>query len=132
MSLFTFLFDGGNIGLIAKSLGKHYKTFPNFNSVLNFYLIDFQMQKRSIDKMLKADIAIDYIQNGDIKNYVDLAVLALMVDAAPTSHNFDIVYESFAKKLEIKLIKNRIDEDSVNGNVFVEWDKFDVFKSDRV
>jgi hypothetical protein len=84
------------------------------------------MQKRSIDKMLKADIAIDYIQNGDIKNYVDLAVLALMVDAAPASHNFDIVYESFAKKLEIKLIKNYIDEVSVNGNIFVEWDKFDV------
>jgi hypothetical protein len=82
--------------------------------------------------MLKVDHAIDYIKNGDIKNYVDLAVLALMVDAAPISHNFDIVYESFAKELEIKLIKNHIDEDSVNGNVFVEWDKFDVFKSDRV
>lgn len=130
MSIFTFLFDGGNIGLIAKSLGRHYKTFPNFNSVLNFYLIDFQMQKRSIDRMLKADIAVDYIQNGDIKNYVDLAVLALMVDAAPINHSFDIVYESFGKKLEKKLIKNNIDEDSVKGNVFVEWDKFEVLGSD--
>jgi hypothetical protein len=130
MSIFTFLFDGGNIGLIAKSLGKHYKTFPNFNSVLTFYLSDFLMQKRSIDRMLKVDNAIDYINNGYIKNYVDLAVLVLMVDAAPISHNIDIVYENFAKKLEIKLIKNHIDEDSVKGNVFVDWDKFDVLGSD--
>ena len=130
MSIFTFLFDGGNIGLIAKSLGRHYKLFPNFNSVLLFYLSDFLKQKRSIDRMDKANSAIDYIQNGDIKNYVDLAVLALMVDAAPISHTFDIVYESFAKKLEIKLMKNHIDEDSVKGNVFVEWDKFEALGSD--
>lgn len=130
MSIFTFLFDGGNIGLIAKSLGRHYKLYPNFNSVLLFYLSDFLKQKRSIDRMDKANIAIDYIQSGDIKNYVDLAVLALMVDAAPISHTFDIVYESFAKKLEIKLMKNHIDEDSVKGNVFVEWDKFEALGSD--
>ena len=47
-----------------------------------------------------------------------------MVDAAPISDSFDIVYLSFAKKLEVKLLSNNIDEDSVCGNVFTEWHDF--------
>ena len=35
-------------------------------------------------------------------------------------------------EIEIKLMKNHIDEDSVKGNVFVEWDKFEVLGSDWV
>ena len=60
----------------------------------------------------------------EIKNYTELAALALQVDAAPNSHSYEYVLNGFKAELMKRLLKDGVDADSVFGNVFVDWEKF--------
>ena len=124
MGFFSFLFRGGNVGVIAKTLSAQYKQYPNFNSLLLFYSLDFKNRKRDLNRSIKAEIAIDRIKSGEIKNYTELAALALQVDAAPNSHSYEYVLNGFKAELMKRLLKDGVDADSVFGNVFVDWEKF--------
>ncbi|HEY8037710.1 MAG TPA: hypothetical protein VIF37_19195 [Methylobacter sp.] len=117
MGLVSFLFGGGNAGLIAKSIATHHHRLGKFNDVLNIYYRDFKSRSNGSKNYAKAQEAIEMIDNRHIRNYRDLAVLALMVDAAPSFYQFHEIEQDFSGKLIKSLTKNGIDMNHIAGDV---------------
>jgi hypothetical protein len=117
MGILSWLFGGGNAGLIAKSIAKHHRTMESFDAVTGIYLLDFGNRSpgsRNYDKAIKA---VEMIVNEEIKNYRDLAILALYVDAAPQSYNFYDVQGMFAEDVSKYLSQHGIDSRHISGNM---------------
>tara|TARA_R110002050_G_C8961761_1_gene514416 strand:+ start:8631 stop:9041 length:411 start_codon:yes stop_codon:yes gene_type:complete len=119
MGLFSFLFNGGNVGQIVQSLAYHHNRLGSFEEVIQVYLSDFKSRSIDSSKYEKARFAVAAIEDGNIiKNYRNLAVLALVVDAAPPSHYFAEVLENFGEELETRLQKHGLSQELVSGNAF--------------
>ena len=58
------------------------------------------------------------LEDGDIRNYRDLAILALFVDAAPLNNSYFMVYENFADSITKKLRNHGIEDELIVGNAF--------------
>lgn len=117
MGILSFIFGGGNIGVIAKSLAGHHKRLGNYNDVLKIYETDFRSRPVGSARYQKAQYALELIDGREIKNYRDLAVLSLVVDAAPMNQSFHEVSRDFSPKLTKYLLDHGIDIDHVSGNV---------------
>ena len=99
MGLFSNLFGGGNFGKIAGSIAEHHNRLGSFPDVLSIYYEDFKSRSPGSRRGWMAKCAVSMIEDDYsraaedssfppvINNYLDLAVLALWVDAAPESHN---------------------------------------------
>ena len=121
MGIFSFIFGGGNIGLIADSIAKHHKTLRNPREVFNIYYKDFSNVLRhpiGHPRSWKCTEAKIMLEDGEIRNYRDLAILALFVDAAPLNNSYPMVYENFAKSITKKLRIHGIDDELIVGNAF--------------
>lgn len=117
MGLLSFLFGGGNVGQIAQSLAYHHNRLGSFDEVLKVYLSDFKSRPTDSRKFQKAKYAALLIEDGDvIRNYRDLAILALVVDAAPSNHYMPEVKETFGAELEKRLQKHGLSKELVTGN----------------
>jgi hypothetical protein len=91
----------------------------SFEEVIQVYLSDFKSRSIDSGKYEKARFAVAAIEDGNIiKNYRNLAVLALVVDAAPPSHYFAEVLENFGEELETRLQKHGLSQELVSGNAF--------------
>lgn len=118
MGLISWLLGGGNIGLIAQSLAEHHKRFQDFNTVLSVvYKADFASRSQSSGSYSKAQQAVQMIERGEIKNYRDLAILALLVDAAPKGQTFRDVAAEFSDDLTKYLAQNGLDARHISGDV---------------
>ena len=117
MGILSFIFGGGNIGLIAKSIAGHHKRLGDFNEVLKIYESDFRSRPVGSRKYDKAKYALGLIEKREIKNYRDLAVLALVVDAAPSNQYFHEVARDFSSKLTKYLTDHGVDNAHITGNV---------------
>lgn len=116
MGLLSFLFGGGNVGQIAQSLAYHHNRLGSFDEVLKVYLSDFRSRPTDSRKFQKAKYAALLIEDGDvIRNYRDLAILALVVDAAPSNYMPE-VKETFGAELEKRLQKHGLSKELVTGN----------------
>jgi hypothetical protein len=116
MGLLSFLFGGGNVGQIAQSIAYHHNRLGSFDEVLQIYLSDFKSRPIDSRKFEKARYAALIIEEDIIRNYRDLAALALAVDAAPASHYFPEVKENFGKELESRLEKCGLAKVLVSGD----------------
>ena len=87
------------------------------STVIQIYLSDFKSRSVDSEKYDKARFAVAAIEDGSIiKNYRDLAILVLVVDAAPPSHYLSEVKENFGKELETRLQKHGLSNELVSGN----------------
>ena len=119
MGFLSYLFGGGNVGEIAQSIAYHHNRLGSFEEVIKIYLSDFKSRSVDSRKYDKARFAVAAIEDGNIiKNYRDLALLALVVDASPPSHYITEVKENFGKELEIRLQKHGLSNELVSGNAF--------------
>lgn len=119
MGFLTYLFGGGNVGVIAQSIAYYHNLLGSFEEVIQIYLSDFKSRSVDSRKYDKARFAVAAIEDGNIiKHYRDLAILALVVDAAPPSHYFREVKDTFGKELETKLLKHGLRNELVSGNAF--------------
>lgn len=119
MGFLSYLFGGGNVGLVVQSIAYHHNRLGSFEEVIQVYLSDFKSRSVDSKRYYKARFAVTAIQDGNIiKNYRDLAVLALVVDAAPPSHYLVEVGENLGKELEIRLKKHGLSNELVSGNAF--------------
>lgn len=116
MGLFSWLTDGGNIGLTAKSIAMHHERLGAFADVLAIYLNDFCSRQPGSRHYEKARLAVHMIQAGRIRNYRDLAILSLMVDAAPKNFFFDDVAEYFSDKIVKHLAGRGVSMDFITGD----------------
>ena len=117
MGLLSFVFGGGTVGQIAQSLAYHHNRLGSYDQVLQVYLSDFKSRPTDSKKYEKARYAALLIEEGDvIRNYRDLAVLALVVDASPPSHYMPEVTQNFGKELETRLSKHGLTEGLISGN----------------
>lgn len=121
MGFFSSLFNGGNVGQIAQSLAYHHNRLGSFEEVIKVYLSDFKSRSIDSKNYEKARFAVAAIERGGIiNNYRDLAVLALVVDAAPPSHYFAEVLEDFGEELVTRLQKHGLSKELVSGNAFCQ------------
>jgi|LakWasMe94_HOW11_FD_contig_123_5383_length_1420_multi_2_in_0_out_0_2 hypothetical protein len=116
MGLFSFVFDGGNVGLIAKSIAMHHKRLGDFDKVSDFYHEDFLSRPKGSKNYERAQEAIFLFLKGQVNNYCDLAILALMVDAAPAHYTFYDVKQDFSERLVKHLLKNGLDMNHISGS----------------
>jgi hypothetical protein len=116
MGLFSFIFDGGNVGLIAKSIAAHHQRLGDFDKVCAFYYDDFISRPRGSKNYEKAQKAVYMFVKNEINNYCDLAILALMVDAAPVHYNFSNMKQDFSEKIINHLLKNGLNINLISGS----------------
>ena len=132
MGLFSNLFGGGNFGKIASSIAEHHNRLGSFPDVLSIYYEDFKSRSPSSRGSLKAKVAVSMIEDDYsraaedsslptvINNYLDLAVMALTVDAAPESHDFFTVMDHSGEAVLKELRKQGLDESLITGNYYKE------------
>lgn len=116
MGLFSFVLNGGNVGLIAKSIAAHHQRLGNFDKVCDIYNGDFLSRPVGSKNYERAQEAIYMFLKNKINNYCDLAILALMVDAAPANYNFHAMKEDFSEKMVKQLLKNGLDMNFISGS----------------
>ena len=117
MGLLSYLLGGGNVAKISQSVAYHHNRLGSFEEVLQVYLSDFKSRPIDSRKFEKARYAVLLIEEENIiRNYRDLAALALAVDAAPASHHLPEVKENFGKELESRLEKHGLAKELVSGD----------------
>ncbi len=105
MGILSYIFGGGNIGVIAKSISKHHEELKDFNAVCEFYRYDFAFRTSSHRKYEKSQEAIKMLDNEEICNYCDLAALVLWVDAAPNNYFYYHLKQDLSNKITKQLAR---------------------------
>jgi hypothetical protein len=121
MGIFSYIFGGGNIGLIVDSITKHHERLGDPRQVFQIYYNDYSDIDRSTGpKRWKCAEARVMMQDGEIKNYTDLAILALFVDAAPENNSYWMVYQNLADSITKKFRNKGINENLISGNCLTD------------
>ncbi|EFI36153.1 hypothetical protein Dthio_PD3608 [Desulfonatronospira thiodismutans ASO3-1] len=116
MGIFSWIFGGGNVELVAKSLAKQHHALGNFNHVISAYYMDFSARQPGTRNYDKAMQAAEMIAKKEIKNYQDLGLLALYVDSTPNGYDLYFVRQSFSDEISKRLAQNGIDNYYIYNN----------------
>lgn len=104
----------GNIGVVCDSIAKYHKQTQKYERVYYSYLMSYMY--KSEDKGGKYAYGVRMLTSGNIRNYVDLAVLVLTVEAAPKNQYFNETFEMFFSEITLYLREGNINEMYITGN----------------
>ena len=124
----NFAASGGNLKVVAKSIVKlHRLTGGNFKEA---YKIRVHSCLEGAVRALKPE-AISLVGHNRIRNYTDLAVLDLNINAAPQGVSFDETYSYCATKISTYLLEMGIPRELVVGDnsYLVEDESMDLYDS---
>lgn len=105
----------GNVAISVQSIAKYHHNCGNYEFVLGIYLAEYLARPMNTERYGKAMQAAQLINDGQIQNYTDLAILSLTVDSAPIGSSFAQVEGSFRNEVSKLLRRKNIPEQFVTG-----------------
>ena len=135
MGYFFDFLTGGNIKIAASSLAKlHFSMNGDYlltyqtriNSLIQ-HALDTNTEQHLPGKLAFPPKGINQICEYNIRNYTDLVILDLNMNAAPVTVTYDETYSSFAKEVETYLIRKNINQLFVcgdNSNLTYDYIRF--------
>jgi len=117
MGFFDWLTGGGNIKIAANSLTQlHEWRGGNYVDVYTTRMTSLIAVILQFKKGDKDVLLLEMANRNEFKNYVDLVVLDLYVNAAPNFANFGDTFEDFSHEIFGYLTKNNLPAQAVGGD----------------
>ena len=124
MGYFFDFLTGGNIKIAASSLAKlhygmngdYFLTYQTRINSLIQHALDTNTEPRLPGRLTFPPKGIAQICEYNIRNYTDLVILDLNMNAAPDAVTYGETYASFAREVETYLIKKNINLQFVRGD----------------
>ena len=114
-AIFDF-FTGGNAKVVANSLGRlHFDLGGDYTSTYVrrvMTIIEFSLSKNNA----KTYTAVSMVRNNEIRNYVDICVLDLNINAAPNFVSYFQTFNDFSEILAKHLLKQGIPQQYIWGD----------------
>lgn len=116
MGYFLDFLTGGNIKVAAASLsGLHFHFNGDYLATFTTRIISL-MQQSLAKRNAKTYSTIDMLCNNEIKNYTDLTILDLSINAAPDSIPYYETFNTFSREVAIYLNKKNVPLQYVSGD----------------